>query len=235
MRNFRDMSYLGLKKGLLLRSGALHRVYQRNIDALKKEHNLKVVVDLRSTAETIKRPDRILPGIKQLHIPLIPETNDLAEQDPIINVNGLDLPDLKSCYRLLVASNRKEAWTNIFNLLLEDNQDGILFHCSAGKDRTGLVIAIILTALGYDKQTIYDDYLLTNQSNLYHRIIARKIPDKAQRKIFRDYFNAHKEYLDESFNKIDKVYGSIDIFLKDCCSLNTQKIEFLKKKYLANY
>ena len=232
MRNFRDLAYLGLKEGMLLRSGSLHRVYQRDIDMLENEHNLKVVVDLRSTAECIKRKDRVLKGVRQLHIPLIPETNGLAEQDPIINVGGLDLPDLKNCYRLLVVPNRKEAWTQIFALLLENNNDGILFHCSAGKDRTGLVIAVILTALGYDKKTIYDDYLLTNQSNLYHRKIARKIPDKKQREIFKVYFEAHKEYLDASFEEIDKQYGSMNGFLKECCSLDETKIAFLKKKYL---
>ena len=232
MRNFRDMSYLGLKKGLLLRSGALHRVYQRDIDMLKNEHNLKVVVDLRSTMECNKRPDRVLPGIRQLHIPLLPETDGVHEQDPIITYKGLDLPDLLNSYRLLVRRDRKECWTEIFNLLLEDNQDGILFHCSAGKDRTGLVIAIILAVLGYDKKTIYDDYLLTNQSNLFHHQIARKIEDKEKRKAFKDYFNAHEEYLGESFKEIDKLYGSIDNFFKECCSLDEKKIESLKNKYL---
>ena len=232
MRNFRDLAYLGLKEGLLLRSGSLYRIYQKDIDMLKNEHNLKVVVDLRSTAECAKRKDRVIEGVKQLHVPLIPETNGLAEQDPIINIGGLDLPDLKNCYRLLVIPTRKEAWTSIFNLLLENNNDGVLFHCSAGKDRTGLVIAIILTALGYDKKTIYYDYLLTNQSNLYHRKIARKIPDKKQREIFKNHFEAHKEYLDASFEEIERLYGSMNGFLKECCSLDETKIEFLKKKYL---
>ena len=231
MRNFRDLAYLGLKEGLLLRSGSLYRLYQKDIDMLKNEHNLKVVVDLRSTAECAKRKDRVIEGVKQLHVPLIPETNGLAEQDPIINVGGLDLPDLKNCYRLLVVPTRKEAWTQIFNLLLENN-GGVLFHCSAGKDRTGLVVAVILTALGYDKKTIYDDYLLTNQSNLYHRKIARKIPDKTQREIFKNHFEAHKEYLDASFDEINKLYGSMDNFLKECCSLDDTKIAVLKKKYL---
>ena len=232
MRNFRDLAYLGLKEGLLLRSGSLYRIYQKDIDMLKNEHNLKVVVDLRSTAECAKRKDRVIEGVKQLHIPLIPETNGLAEQDPIINIGGLDLPDLKNCYRLLVIPTRKEAWTSIFNLLLENNNDGVLFHCSAGKDRTGLVIAIILTALGYDKKTIYYDYLLTNQSNLYHRKIARKIPNKEQREIFKKHFEAHKEYLDASFEEIERLYGSMDGFLKECCSLDETQIAFLKKKYL---
>lgn len=233
MRNFRDLSYLGLKKGMLLRGGALHRVYQRDIDMLKNEHNLKVVVDLRSTDECLKRKDRDIPGIRHLHIPLLPEQNGIHTEDPIIDVKGLKLPDLLHSYRLLVGPDRKEVWTAIFNLLLEDNQDGIYFHCSAGKDRTGLVVAIILTVLGYDKKTIYDDYLLTNKSNLYHRKIAKQIPVKELQQVFIEYFNANKEYLDESFNEINKLYGSIDVFLKDICSLDEKKIAFLKKKYLA--
>lgn len=233
MRNFRDLSYLGIKKGMILRGGALHRLYQRDFNKLKNEHNMKVIIDLRSTKEINDRPDKELPGIKCYHIPLLPEVNGVHAEDPIIDVQGLKLPDLLNSYRLLVGKDRKEAWTQIFNLLLENNEDGIYFHCSAGKDRTGLVVAIILTVLGYDKKTIYDDYLLTNKSALYHRMIARKnIPDKKMRNIFNHYFEARREYLDESFKEIDKLYGSVDNFLKEICSLNEEKIAFLKKKYL---
>ena len=230
MRNFRDLAYLGLKEGLLLRSGSLYRLYQKDIDMLKNEHNLKVVVDLRSTAECAKRKDRVIEGVKQLHVPLIPETNGLAEQDPIINVGGLDLPDLKNCYRLLVVPTRKEAWTQIFNLLLENN-GGVLFHCSAGKDRTGLVVAVILTALGYDKKTVYDDYLLTNQNPLYYKEIVKSM-DEESRNIILDHSEAKKEYLDTTFNEIDKLYGSMDNFLKDICGLDEEKIKKLRNKYL---
>lgn len=233
MENFRDLGYLGIKKGMLLRGGSLYRVYQRDIDMLKKDHNLKVVVDLRSNAEVLKRKDRDIPNVKHLHIPLLPEKDGVPLQDPIINVKGLDLPDIINSYRLLVARDRKESWTKIFELLLKNNEDGIYYHCSAGKDRTGLVTAIILTVLGYDKKTIYEDYLLTNKNKLHHRKFAKQIPDKKLQKVFIHYFEANKEYLDASFDEIDKVYGSMDNFLKECCSLDAEKIKFLKQKYLA--
>jgi len=106
-----------------------------------------------------------------------------------------------------------------------------LFHCSAGKDRTGVLTAVILKLLGIDQETIYQDYLLTNQNPLYYKKLALKMPPDI-REVFLDFFQAKKEYLDSTFEEIEKIYGSFDAFLYECCGLNEEKINLLRDKYL---
>ena len=113
--------------------------------------------------------------------------------------------------------------------MLLNNDGGFLFHCSQGKDRTGVVIAIILYALGIDKKTIIEDYLLTNQSPVF--FFDEKTPKEIQ-EILADYFSAKVEYLNAAFDYIDEAYGSFNNFLYQCCSLDDNKLKLLKQKFL---
>jgi len=130
----------------------------------------------------------------------------------------------------MVHKEKKEIWTKIFELFLE-SKHGILFHCSAGKDRTGVVAAITEYALGFDKEAIYKDYLLTNENPLYYKVIAERYQGE-QKEAFLANYAARKEYLDATFDEIDKLYGSVDCFLKEICELDESKISKLRDKYL---
>ena len=145
---------------------------------------------------------------------------------------GMTLPDMAPFYKEIVGKEKKKTWTKIFKLLLKNNNKGILYHCSSGKDRTGILTAVILYALGFDKETIYKDYLLTNESPLYYKEHVPDTLNKEQKKIWLEYFEARKEYLDISFDEIDREFGSLDNFLIENCSLDDNKIQKLKDKYL---
>ena len=93
--------------------------------------------------------------------------------------------------------------------------------------------AVILSVLGIDKETIYNDYLETNKNPLYYKRLAAKMEPVA-REVYLDYYEAKKAYLDETFNAIKEQYGSVDNFLFKCCSLDKEKIEQLRCKYLNN-
>lgn len=225
MRNFRDLSYLGLKEGMLCRSDLLYKLSFKDKRFLKKEHNIKIVIDLRRPDECRKTKDSHIFGVKRYNLPLA------SSEVKIIQVKHIGLPDMSYFYREFVDPSKKVMWTAIFQLLLKDNNKGILYHCSSGKDRTGVLTAVILTVLGFDKETIYKDYLLTNENPLYYKEMVNKF-DEETRNVMLDYFQAKKEYLDMSFDEIDKLYGSMDNFLKECCSLDETKIEKLRRKYL---
>ena len=222
MLNFRELAYKNIKKGMLFRSATLHNLSIEDQKLLINK-NIKVIVDLRSPNEIVERPDTQIDGINNISLTL----SVIEDAKPIV-YRGLELPDLIECYHSLVAINLKDTWTKIFGLLL-NTDGGILFHCSQGKDRTGVVCAMILCALGIDKETIFNDYLLTNQNPVFFG--DQDMPKEIQ-EILADYFSAKKEYLEASFEYIDKTYGSFNEFLKKVCSLDENKLIELKEKYL---
>lgn len=225
MRNFRDLSYLGLKEGMLLRSDVLYKLTRAEKRLLKKEHNLKAVVDLRRPKESKRLRDSWMFGVKRINLPLI-------EGKRSFKVGDLELGDMPLYYRDMVIPSKKELWIKIFDTLLTNNK-ATLFHCSAGKDRTGVTIAIILYALGFDKKTIYQDYLLTNENPLFYKTIGEKM-EEPNKTLFLENYKAREEYLDATFDEISKQYGTVDAFLKDMCNLDEGKIRLLREKFLPS-
>ena len=227
MRNFRDLSYLGLKEGMICRSDVLYQLSKEEKKFLKKEHNIRITIDLRRKEERHRLKDSFIFGTRHYALPLAADG-----EIKMVELLGMNLPDMTSFYKEIVGREKKATWTKIFKLLLKNNKKGILYHCSSGKDRTGVLTAVILYALGFDKETIYNDYLLTNKSPLYYKEHVPETLNEEQRKAFLAYFEARREYLDISFEEINKVFGSIDNFLVENCSLNEEKIQKLKDKYL---
>ena len=230
MKNFRELSYENIKTGMLFRSEMHHNLKKSDINTLKK-NNVKVVVDLRMPEEYEKEKDTEISGIKYVHIPLITmeyiKTN-MMEEAKRIQAN----PSQDFIYRLFVRIDLKEAWTKIFDLLLEE--DGILFHCTTGKDRTGTVVMAILESLGVGKDTIYNDYLLTNKNPImpFKYKVRAFFFNKKKKAMFLENFCVRKELLDTAYDEINKEYGSIDKFLLDACGLTQEKRDLLKQKYL---
>ena len=238
MRNFREIEYVGLKKGLLFRGESLYKLPAKYQKLLIDEFHIKVIVDLRTRQERESEPDYGLPGVKNIHIPLI----NMEEMGASSTEEGKEnaaanqqLPDMFKYYRLFVKEIRIEAWTKIFNVLLEED-GAIMFHCTQGKDRTGITAALILTLLGAGKEEIYQDYLLTNSYlhiALKYKVYSLKFKGEVRKK-FLALFKAEKELLDTAFMEIDKLYGSINNFYKEICLLDDNKIATLKEKYEAH-
>ena len=218
-----------MKKGVLLRGEALNKLSKKDEKMFVKKYHLTTVVDLRSNDEYNKDIDKIIDGVKYIHLPII-QMEEMKNDDE----QNSNLPNMLLYYLKMVGKNKKEFWTTLFDILLNHDKGSLLFHCTVGKDRTGMVAAIILTALGIDKETIYKDYLLTNEHpviDIKYKIYSLKLK-KAVRKQFLSLFLVSEEYLDFAFNQIDEIYGSIDNFFKECCSLDEEKIKQLKEKYL---
>ena len=218
-----------MKPGFLFRSDVLYHLNPKE-KALLRDNNIKVIIDLRGKDEVEHLKDTNIKVIKFINLPLLPEKKE-DEPSPIVTIKHMTLPDMAYAYRQLVRRDIKDSWSKIFNVLLENNSGPILFHCSAGKDRTGVVTAVILTALGIDKEIIYQDYLLTNEKPLYYKKMALKM-DPESREIFLEYFQAKKEYLDAAFDEINKIYGSFDNFLLETCLIDNNKLAIFKDKYL---
>ncbi len=148
--NYRDAgAELGLRPGVLLRSESPTRLTDEGRAQLS-DGDVATVVDLRSPEETMRDPWHPLGHPDRVAVPLL---------DGAIEQSLTSLPTLGGIYRKLVAEQRS-AFQQVARLVT-DAEGGVLVHCTAGKDRTGVAVALLLTAAGADRSAVLADYALS--------------------------------------------------------------------------
>ena len=110
-------------------------------------------------------------------------------------------------------------YKEFFKLLQNGDDIPLMFHCSAGKDRTGMGAALVLSALGVDEQTILKDYLLSNTylANKYAGL-------KSQYPTISSLFEVKPEFLQAGLDKIKKDHGSVENYLTKVLGVDIQKM-----------
>ncbi len=140
---------------------------------------------------------------------------------------------------MIESDSAKKAYRKFFDALLANDKDGdaLIFHCTAGKDRTGFGALLALTALGVPLRDIKKDYLLTNitTKDFIDGLIAREKSKGKNDNILqsiRDIQSVHPEYLDHAIKIINDDYGSINNYLRDVMHLSSSDIMDLRRIYL---
>lgn len=175
VRNPRDLGgYLGddhrpLKKHRLIRAGKINDISMHD-EKFLKEYGLTKIIDLRSSSECKMCPDEMIPGIKHYHMGLSDEDNTQGGQKDIDQTFAKYRQDQYAGFRMMcqryhdhiAKPHSQKAIHDILELLANTEDGAVLYHCSEGKDRTGIVTMIILYLLGVDWETIRQDYLYSN-------------------------------------------------------------------------
>ena len=162
--NFRDLGGYRNHQGQtvkwrrLFRSDALQDMTPADAAFAVDELNIGLVVDLRNSDEAERDGKGPLPGmgVEYRHFPLL-------EERGFPPFTGGDVVERLSVTYQWLIHNSGPRVAQAVNAIGEA-QNGIVFHCSAGKDRTGLLAALILEVLGVDAKTIAADYILTNEA-----------------------------------------------------------------------
>jgi len=220
---------LAVREGLLLRSEALTNATPEDMAALV-ELGVGMVVDLRGDSEIAAFGQGAWTG-PRTHVPTAdltravfarmvkagPDGEPLAE-DEVVEV-------MIEMYRQFVADDScRAAFASALALITDQATQGspILFHCTAGKDRTGWLTAIVLTALGTDRETVIADYLLTNERAAEGRgaesrakLLAQLRQLVGERQPTAPLLDVRREYLKAAFDEAEAKYGSMDAFLRD--------------------
>lgn len=248
--NFRDIGGYAaaggqhVRWGRIYRAGAQPMLTDRDVAAV---HALGIgnIVDLRSDEERILAPTR-LDGIRYNAVgysfgPLLETIQTAVKQK-----GGVE-PAIKDIYAVLPTMIAPQLRL-LFDRLLAD-QGATLFNCSAGQDRTGLAAALVLSALGVDRETIYADYLLSERYRHTEWEVA-PIPDAlASTNPVYAYFAKYrkepataqppslsssdgKPYLAVSFAVIEKQWGSVPAYLEQEIGLSTADLARLRSLYL---
>jgi len=217
----------------LLRSSELQHLSKRELDILKNNYDLKVVIDFRSTKSTVTRKDKIDDSIRYLHMIVLNflETNTYGTEIKIS-------PDefFIDIYRsLAVSPDAIATYRDFFRVVLAQEQGCILYHCRSGKDRTGIATTLLLHALGVDKASIYQEHFLTNEvmRPLYEQKLKELDPsDIDSINFYHALYIAKKEYIDEYYRAIEEKYGSMDRYLREQIGVSDQEIVILRNRYL---
>ena len=163
-------------------------------------------------------PLTIEPTVIHRALALQQQGQQLTAQDAV----GL----MQETYRCFVHDNAPR-FAQMFRLLL-DNDSPIVFHCTAGKDRTGFAAALILLALGVPRATVMEDYLLTN--GLYRR--PEGLASLAPSEVLAVLWRVQEDFLDAALHRVDADFGGIDTYLVDVLGLDDAARKELAQRYL---
>jgi protein-tyrosine phosphatase len=231
--NIRDLGGIRTRDGYAVRRGRLYRSARLShlTDAGRdqlRELGIRVVCDLRGDRERERDPGRVDGVVGRLHpLPIEPtlklERNALAGTGFSGDIAPHDL--MVGIYRHF-AVTQTAVFSELLGLLVE-NHTPLLFHCTAGKDRTGFGAAIILRLLGADMDAVLEDYLLTNEhwqgtGHLSH------LPDHVRLVIER----VDVAFLLAAFESIDEAYGSFDRYAEVALGFDRIRIERLRELFL---
>ena len=147
--------------------------------------------------------------------------------------------DLPTMYDATIDSEQAQKGFHAFFDVLLNNKDGkaVLWHSTAGKDRAGLCAALLLSALGVDRETILDDFALTNEFNAVkiEALVATAEADgytAEQVQAVRDLTGVNRDYLEHTLDYIDETYGSMHDYLVNQIGLTEDEIAQLQEMYL---
>ncbi len=236
-----------LKSKLLFRSANLALINEEEIDLLVNQYGVNHVIDLRTIDEMKYRPeDFISPKIQYHPLPLvsnemnpaITKENRIQILNDLVALPGGMRGHILDLYRYLInVDQAKNGYHQVFEYLLSNNgHEGFLFHCTQGKDRTGIVMLLVLSALGVSLDTIYQLYLSFNHRARFKRaayFLGMNIRFSWKKAVaLNDTLTAKRLYLRTAIDEIESKYGSILEYLHNEVKISDSDIAKLKQIYL---
>lgn len=252
--NFRDLGGYRTTDGRtlasrrLIRSASLDYLSDSEL-AYLADYGVRHVVDFRSAQEQEASPDRIPEGAKYLFDPVFSVDETLTSQSPeslaanfsADPVEGRE--HMKQTYIDLVnQASAQQAYRKFFDVLLDNTapeHTSVLFHCTVGKDRTGMGAVYILSVLGVDAATIRADYLATNSfMQIPKQFMLGKVREgggnENLEKNLTDLLTASESYLDSALRTINADFGGMQEYLRGPLGLDDEQQKELRALYLTS-
>jgi protein-tyrosine phosphatase len=248
--NFRDVGGMptadgGMSRtGLLFRSGELSKMTARDLDALQGL-DIRTICDLRSTRESRKKPLRLAArhSVRVVHIPLHDEATADGSRKKLFGfllgkAGGDEFREFIREFYHHIAFERALRIGEALTLLAQAENLPAVIHCTAGKDRTGFLAAVIQLLVGVPYPRVAEDYLRSNEhvgprlEKLTQTVrlltLFRVSPER-----MRLILTAQPEILDDVHRKIIDRHGSIADYVSGPCRVERQTLEALRRLLLA--
>lgn len=229
-KNFRDIGGYETSDGRTVRSGLVYRANKlsslTDADLAKlTAANVTLDVDLRNMWERRDDPDRLPEGVRYQVADVVSFAHGIAFHEFVPLTLGRALIDAAVTgssdigqsigYPFMVTYRGADVAFRDLLTAIAGNADGAtVFHCSAGKDRTGWGTAVLLSLLGVPKATVYQDFLASN--TYLGRADA-----------------VEKSWLDAAFAQVDRLYGGVDNYVRTGLGVDQQTIDTLRARLLV--
>lgn len=255
--NFRDIGFYPatdlagqcriVKPGVLYRAGHFHDLDEQSNKALADRH-IDLVFDFRNEKERLKRPSQFFapfsPTIIELTLDpgsgasFLKSLPDIRNPDTTLDVSTMERM-MQQINRSLV-TDHADVYRQFFDHLLVATPSAAVFHCASGKDRTGVAAALLLSALGVERDTIIEDYMLTNSCLDVHHHVARAMADFDNRyqsimqpEVLTAMYEVQPSYLSSALDEIDQQYGSMQSYLQRQMGMDDSRLQQLQHRYLT--
>jgi protein-tyrosine phosphatase len=247
--NFRDAGGYRTEDGRWVRMGLLYRSDQLDLLSpldLQTVHEVGIhlVCDLRTDAERARGPDRIPGGAMAMIADVAGNdssssrlaglmTNKSLQQEVALSGGSAKL--MEDANRQFVSSpSALKAYHALFERLADPKALPGVFHCTAGKDRTGWAEAVFLSIMGVPRDVILRDYLASNTYlEAKNRKLFALIRSDSDRALVQPMMEVRPDYLEAGFDEIDKRYGSFDKYIHEGLGLDDATINALRAEFLV--
>ena len=236
--NFRDVSIGSkMKKNLLFRCAKLSTLRIKDINILENL-NPHAIVDFRDPKEVKMAPDNLSPKLLAKYINLPISASTLSRMVSKKELTGDDVKSfekvMEESYRMYI-NNHKKVWIKFFEILLRSNKRPIIFHCSAGKDRTGIASFMIQSIFNNHIDMIFENYLISNDLLTIKAATAEQKTDTSKqdtlvtKNMWITLGKVKKSYLNAAIDEIEKNYSSLENYLISQLGLKHNDIQKIQQ------
>jgi protein-tyrosine phosphatase len=216
--------------GVVYRSGDLSKLTAADLAELRRL-GVHTVYDLRTDAERTSNPDQVPAGATDT------QENILGTA----GTGGFDATTAEAATQLMIqsevtmvdAASAQSGYHDVLTSIAARKDLAVLYHCSAGKDRTGWASAALLTALGVPEQTVMNDYLASNTYNAATNAATLAQLPAASQAAYKPLLAVEPAYLNSGFHEVTAHYGSFAGYLRDGLHLDTAALQRLRADLLV--
>lgn len=238
-----------IKPGLLFRSGHLQKAGKADLEVLKS-FGISRIIDFRASKEVQEQPDPPLGPAQYIHLPaedeqLLGIERDQESQknfaeiliDRVVADPGYALEYMRGMYRRFVTNDFTVGQYRKFIHLVDDSEEPVLWHCTAGKDRAGFAAIVVEEILGVPRDQIRADYLVTNvyikqEVDYLIPMFGKMYKGDYPKDAVRFFFSADERFYDAVYEEAERLYGSFENYLKEALGVDEEMKMRMRTRYL---